>query len=697
MLTFFLISILWIAGCKSDSTVFDGKVSSYNDLAEKIDHYMADVHMGDLTHHPFAIAFEQLDPEEKSEMALHMAEQIAVAAMFDLATDEVMSLAGQAVKAYPHPLLLNNFAAILQDRGRLEEALEMALLALQQQPEHPILLTNAANLYIELDDFAAAELHATKALQAGGDFGPAYQVMTTVHLRNNNSELAAETMVKSAKHVFNDVSIHHFESFLDEVARLDPREDEYPLNQAFIDELFEIANSNVDTANVNEGIDTPAGQIQLKPFPSFGSPEHLISSWGYLEKEMDKLHEAMLQASEEQFVSHDEEDESQALHEHSISFEFNLRQIYAYGVLESYYKFKVDQWLAQYDELFVQLEEDRLKKYEGFFETYDAQMEALYEKERAWIPVAHSEFMKVEVDYRSKRFDALKQDANELLSKSQDIHKKKSQLVEEFWLKSGGLLKYIVDPDTFHHLNGKRKHFVYESVVEQLYDLRDLSFTLSAEFHDLNMAKYFLNPENQKEESTEEEETGPEFKPDIEGRELDEFPEPGTIYNIQIGLDHGFFGNDASISGNKTSYEASIDTMFGAKGWDGNFQTNIHRSYTLYDVKAVGDTKWFTDTKMVQKLLEEGYGAWAKQLGKHIGIGLIFNDREGKYNVRKGASKRIMDRGKIHVQESGWSLGAIEKVSKTENTVSSLMIGLSSHKKSVKYKFLFFTMSYDQR
>ena len=36
-------------------------------------------------------------------------------------------------------------------------------------------------------------------------------------------------MVKSAKHCFNDITIHHFDSFLEAVAELDPEVDEYPL------------------------------------------------------------------------------------------------------------------------------------------------------------------------------------------------------------------------------------------------------------------------------------------------------------------------------------------------------------------------------------------------------------------------------------------------------------------------------------
>lgn len=679
-LTFFLVFAVCLTACTDDQAVLQGKVAEYNELTEKIDSYVAaELGPGEPSLPPAVSEFASLDPAAKSEEALYMAEQMAAALMFDLTTDEIIALSGEAVKAYPHPLLLNNYAAMLKDRGREEEALELVLLALRQQPDNPILLTNAANLYLDLEDFAAAESYAAKALQSQGDFGPAYQVMTTVHLHNNNSQLAAETMVKSAKHVFNDVSIHHFESFLDAVSRLDPKEDEYPLHEAFIDELYEIAKANVDTASVLEGVDTPENQISLKPFPVFGSPEHLARSYRYLADEISKLEQARIQAlSGNSTLKKDDSSDTQQ--ENFWPFEYNQRQIYAYYVLESYYQFKVAQVYARYDRLAEQLENERYQQFELFSQDHNKRIEAAKDAPA---------FFQADFDYRSKRVNWLKQDISTLISEAESLYNEAKPIIEEFWLKSGGLLKYIVEPDTYRHLHAKRKSFVYESVAEPLYGMEQLSRILGMELLDLNLVKHFMNPATPKEQ--EEEETGPEVVPDLEERELEEFPEPGTIHNIQIGMEKGLFGNDVSISGNTKGYEASIDTMFGVRGWDGNFQTNLHRSYTLYGVKAFGQLEWFTNPDMVKQALGK-----AKVLDD-LGLGFIYNDRKGQYNVRKGASKRIVDRGTIEWNETGWSFGGITKVTKHERTVSSMMVGVSSQKTSVKYTFFDFYVSYDQR
>lgn len=258
-------------------------------------------------------------------------------------------------------------------------------------------------------------------------------------------------------------------------------------------------------------------------------------------------------------------------------------------------------------------------------------------------------------------------------------------------LKAGGLLKYIVEPDTFQKLDGKREWFVYDTILHQLYHLRDLQTELSHEYMELQMIKQIMNAKNENSIEEEEEEE-PKLTPDmLRPRELDKFPEPGEIHNIQIGLEHGFFGNDASISGNRRGCEGSIDTMFGARGWDGSFVTNVHRSYTLCGVKAVGSTSWFTDSDLVRNTFGKSDN-WGK-----YGIGFIANDRAGKYMARKGAKRRIMDRGIIEVKERGWSLGPVERVEKKEKTVSTMMIGVSSTKTSVKHKFGFITVSYDVR
>lgn len=700
-----LSSTVFLSGCE-EQTVFNGKVESYNELTDKIDLIIASIGAENVAELPFAKEFEQLDPQARAETALYLAESMAIAQMFDLTTDEIIVLSGNAVKAFPHPLLLNNYAALVLENGHVDDALYFLLLALNQQPDHPILLTNIANLYMELEDLAAAEVYATKALQTGGEFGPAYQVMTTVHLSKGNGELAAETMIKSARHVFNDVTIHHFESFLGAVNQLDPVKDDYPLDEVYLDELYEIAKSNVDTGDMNEGVDTPAGQLNIKPFPTFGSPEHLEKSKHFLIEEISKLEGAESEALSE-YLSYDSySDYSEIEGDGIFPFEYNVRQKYAYKVLESYYTFKLKKLLAQYEQLEEKIRYERADRYDVLGKNFDSNIEAHTRNKPALTEEAVREYhikrYEIELNWRKAQYDVMKQDASTLLAESQRIYNESKQMLEEYWLKSGGLLKYIVDEELFGELNAKRKQIVYSNLITQFRNLEHISTSLSLaklEIPILEMTIAKLSDDSDADPEEEEFDVQEQdLQPEIEdGRELDVFPEPGTIHNIQFGFEEGFFGNDASISGNNKSYEASIDTLFGAKVWDGNWRGGTDRSYTLHGVKAVGETTWYTNTTMVQNFLAEGFGKTARDLGKSIGFGYISSDRSGPYNVKRARSNTVIDRGTIHVQESGWTIGPVSKSSKTERTVSSSMLGIGSTKNIVKYKFGPLTMSYEQR
>lgn len=208
-------------------------------------------------------------------LALELADDMAMATTFGLINDEILAISHEAVMIYPNALLLNNYATMLNSVGHQDNALFFYTLALQQEPNNPILLTNIANVYLERENYEAARDFATQALQAMDDFGPAYQVLTTVHLHDGHYELAAETMVKSAKYNFNDGTMHHFDSFLEAVQQLDPTQDDYPLHKKFIDELYATASTQIDTLDINTTVDTPASQITLPKFPTIVSEKHL--------------------------------------------------------------------------------------------------------------------------------------------------------------------------------------------------------------------------------------------------------------------------------------------------------------------------------------------------------------------------------------------------------------------------------------
>jgi len=695
-----------LLGCEEEQAVLNGKVESYNVFVERVNRAFISEEETDISELPLMKEFEQATPAKKAKMALDLADDMAFAEMFDLTTDEVLLISGNAVKAYPHPLLLNNYATMLLGRENSEDALYFYKLALNQEPVNAILLTNIANLYIELEDFAAAERYAGMALQAAGDFGPAYQVLTTVHLHNGNSELAAETMVKSARHVFNEVTIHHFESFLEAVADLDPLKDEYPLKEIFLNELYEIARNSVENDDVRENVDTPEAQLQIQPFPKLMG--NLEDMGDYLRDEERKSGEKWSEATSEivQYSqAYAKSKELDSLKEGVYPIEFNIRQEYAYRVLESYYRFKLDKAAG----ILLQKDDQLRKELSDQEPSIDTSYEPKYEAAARRFHAARSleaqhaasiEAQTVQLEWAKAVFNTTLHFAKKRIKANQEYHTESKQILEEFWIKSGGLLKYIVEDDLFNTLNGHRKRLVIEYTGVILHNLVKYSYELGMDKIDVNINQAGLdllmggNGSPSESSAVEEEDLVPkiEDKP----RKLDAYPEPGEWFNnLQVGLEGGFYGNSASVAANKKSYEMSIDTVAGAKGWDGNFASDTHRSYTLHGVKAVSDSKWYSDTNLVKSYLEETLGKdAAKSLGK-IGIGFVDSDREGPYMTTRGRTRTVLDKGRIRVKETGWGFGEFEKTNKTE-TVNSTMTGFSATKSSVKYKFKFVSVSWDE-
>ena len=155
-------------------------------------------------------------------------------------------------------------------------------------------------------------------------------------------------MIKSAKYCFNDISVYHFNSFLNAVSQLDPKEDDYPLSEAFLDELYIIAKENTGSFT-DVSTDNPDSQLTLKEFPPITGPENLMKSEGYFDQLFTERHE-----KENEINWHYEDylgaaDEYLGQVEYAFSAEQEnmfpvytyARQICAVRVLDSFYRFEL--------------------------------------------------------------------------------------------------------------------------------------------------------------------------------------------------------------------------------------------------------------------------------------------------------------------------------------------------------------------
>ncbi len=690
--------------------------------------------------------FYKANDSKKAEMALEMADDIARANFIGLSGEDILGVAGSLVKAYPHPLLLNNFATMTLEEFGSEEALYFFSLAAAQEPENPVILTNLANVYMDLDNFEEAKRYAGMALSASNDYGPAYQVLTTVHLKNDNSMLAAETMIKSAKYCFNDISVYHFNSFLEAASQLDPKEDEYPLKEAFIEDLYTIAKENTGSFS-DMSTDTPDSQLTLKPFPQITGADNLMKSADYFEQLLEDLYNKEMEINE--YYGSYESAADNALSDVEYSFEpsaegrfpvqTDLRQIYSIKVLDSFYTFKLKQLYEKNKEKIDKLNEDMWNEIQQMEQGYDEKEEQLREKAEEYSDLGLAEILEAPLNESSssdlgkaefkkaveatlaiyqarvERQDAIlkkiKNNSNGLVNICQAYYNEQKQLLEEYWLKYGGLLKYIKDEDLYMDMSGERENRIYEFIANPLYPVTDTANTLVSYKEMLDYAQADLvrfksnfqdtlqndDPVGDDLDSNNKDNNDPQnadFVPEIEREAITEFSESSDMGSWGVELSEPIFGiASVSASYDGETLELEFNSILGGKKGSYNLSDGSSYTHKVIGATATGDTKWFTDRKAVSEALNHA-GATGKGTQKLGKIGFSYSDstQSGSYTERSGANI-ITDVGTVHIRETGGGVGKLGRSEKI-TVKKSLINGVAIKSKTTKYKFWFGTFEH---
>lgn len=674
--------------------------------------------------------FGNASDDERAQMALELADDMAEAEFFGLMNADMMAIGAAATIGYPHPLLLNNYGAMVLAWEGAEAALPFAQLAVDQEAANPVLLTNLANLKLELGDDAAAEKLAKQALAADSEFGPAYQVLTTLHLKHDHPVLAAETMVKSAQRHFDDLTRHHFDSFLLACDALDPETDEYPLKEAYLDILYKIARENVDTLDNGKGTDTPGSQLKLKPFPQITGADNLMNSREWVDAQIQGIQAARRDSEQRRSEYLDADDtmfDYASLSQGTYPLVRNMRQIYALRVMTSFYDFRIRQQNLAFDKEIQGILDQRQQEQQKLSDRYDdltLQAEGKLDEAQAemWdgligalagealpdilaLQEAGLLIPRLRVAQSREVIVITKTHVEEVITVSGKYYAELSQLLEEYWLKTGGLLKYLADESQFEKQAAEREIFVYERLPVPLWELVQQADTMLDEKERLMYAEQELAMLEQAfagvaealesakaEEAAENDEgkdpDGEEMVPDIEREAFEKYPEAGDLGDLGVEVDaFGLVGGSVQFNGDRFKLETESVVHKTDNGYSELLRGNL--SSTLYGVTAVGNTEWVTESNLAKTLPKAGaLGKVGKVFGK-IGFGASAGTKVGKYVVRD-ANGQIIDRGIHYLRESGGSIGLFGKTNKVE-VFKSQMKGYSLKSTGTKYKFWFAT------
>lgn len=301
----------------------------------------------------------------------------------------------------------------------------------------------------------------------------------------------------------------------------------------------------------------------------------------------------------------------------------------------------------------------------------------------------------LELEWEQENQKIHKQLAEKMIAESQALYNESKQLLEEFWLKSGGLMKYLVDEEVFHYLNARREQLVYRFTLNPIYHMVNISELLLQQKNDVFWAEYQLQavqggPNVKPKESDEDGEVGEDLAAKIEKEAIAIYPEKGDIG--ELGLEAGLFGFNASLSYNGDAFELSVDTPLGAIGGKSSLSgLDERKGYTLYGVKAEANTSWFKNKKAVDDTLKgAGKLGEASKIG-YISFGASASERYGEYITSK-TGQGFIDKGLLHVREKGGEFGPFGLSTKTEVS-KSLLTGVSIKSKTTKYKFFFVSIT----
>jgi len=590
--------------------------------------------------------YNEADAEAKKLTALMLSTDVSLGQLGMINEQMLLQMAGNALQAYPeHPLVINNAASVLFDAENTEKAILLYEQALNVVPDNPIFLTNLANAYIQKGDFASAEKYAKESLVADPEYTAAYQVLTVCHLEKGEDLLAVETLIKSTKNCFNYVSIAQFSSLLQELQSLDV-EDEFPIREDLIDELYTLAKQ--DAEYVYMGMDTPDGQIKLKPFPAIATLADFVAKGDSFVREENKFSAKFDEAMQKRFEA--SADDILAVHnyiEGSIAkiegvypARESLKQIFAFKILTAFYEHKYKQAYHAFKERSDLEYEDYTKKRELIMSVLSDKAET--SDDGVAILYGYSGSLDELVDLSNIYF-------KDFYSNQTDYYNEVKQITEEYWLKSNGMLKYVSHEPTFNDLLAERDILVYSELLATVGGLGLKAWMFEFEIEMSVAAKELLGLDKLQDGGASSAELY--MQPDAEYPPLPMFKEAN---DKPKELNLGWVS--ASVSRNQSIIKLTTPISSHSK------------IFNNYDGRETTTTAFGANPAIgafAKLLLGDKYKSLQETIWKKYNIGLPNDPHMGKSGqyITRDSGGRIVDKGTIRIQSASVGIPGVKGAS----------------------------------
>ena len=205
-----------------------------------------------------------LASEEKADYLISMGDYAANLLASGQVDGNLVNAMAAACMIYPNTYLINNYAALLMERGQFKEALTWLYQADRANPHNVFILTNMAECCYELGDFSMALVYCDMAIACQEDYGIPHLIKAYIYAQGGGTfDQFITSLFKSARASWTDMHTKLFRLAFNYVTDYVDRYDKMPITKEHLDILMEAVNYGT----TSDGRDKLSEQISL-PFPA---------------------------------------------------------------------------------------------------------------------------------------------------------------------------------------------------------------------------------------------------------------------------------------------------------------------------------------------------------------------------------------------------------------------------------------------
>ncbi|NLO38002.1 MAG: hypothetical protein GX115_00730 [Ruminiclostridium sp.] len=392
-----------------------------------------------------------------------------------------LALLAAAVEGNPlDPTIVNNMACSLRSQGHLQDSLKLLSYAYKLAPADIDIRINLGNTNLDMGNLEHANLWFSSALDFDNDYGPAHEGLMLCYMAEKNYRVAMRHMIKAAKNcytpalqkVYNKISnLEDYEDIRDDVLK--------GFSMADIAETYQRKRKDSGM----DGIDVPANLLRIPNFPAYPTAEvfmanvkntndfamSLISPGLDQLKELDQI---LKQAEDligglqsgglggllETMKGDSEQQENPGVEGGNLTLSLSYeREQFTMNLLGDYLDMKVDELTEEMDEKLANIENDPLM---DALARSERELDNRGDNEEAWLNAMKNNwgnsFALSNSTIHANQVN-INQHLNAFYQTVVPTYNDLKPELEEYWMRTAGIVKYVGNEQLFKALSLERK------------------------------------------------------------------------------------------------------------------------------------------------------------------------------------------------------------------------------------------------